>query len=229
MEEKSSFFKFIWRLNSIIILAIGIIGLIVLIYGSYEIFKSNTSKRAVSSIVNIEKDSNLDEHYKLGQNNRVFNSKYIVTSLVSVQNYEQSYYSKSASSIKNYLFTNIDNSNSSWLFDSNKNLILNLYPISKKRLEDKIKDTKALMYKIVSKDSNSDGRLTYKDRFTMAFSDIGGKNYREVLSDIQSLSSWNFVNNDEVIVLYQKNNTIYSSNIDLKEFKILNTKTIPEI
>ncbi len=134
MEEKSSFFKFIWRLNSLIILAVGVIGLIVLLYGSYEIFKNNTSNREVTGIVNVETNSNTNEYYKLEHNSRVLNEKYIVTPLVSVQNYEQSYYSKSASSIKNYLFTNIENSNSSWLFNSNKNLILDLFPIAKKDL-----------------------------------------------------------------------------------------------
>ena len=229
MEEKNTFFKFIWRLNSLVILAVGAVGLVVLLYGAYQLFKEKTSNRSVSSVVNIEEKPSVNEYYKLEHNSRVFNSKFIAIPLVSVQNYEQSYYSKNARSIKNYLFTNISTSESTWLFDTNKNLILDFFTISKKQFDLKAKDVKALMYKIVNKDTNNDNRLTYKDSFNLGFSSIDGKIYKELLTNLQELSTWQFVNDEKIIVLYQKDNTIFSSNIDLKKLKVIDTKTIPKI
>lgn len=222
MSENNSFFRFIWRVNSLIILAIGLLGVSLLAYG----FIQNQSYKEVSNIVNIQDNKDSKENYKLEANAQFLNDKYQVTPLVLTQDYEQSYYSKHTYSVKNYLFTDLENSKSYWLFKKNDKLILDLFRLEKNNLISTSKDTKALMYLVVKEDTNNDARLSIQDRFSLVLSTPSGKKYIELFEKLQSFVSWRFIDGLEIIVHYKKDGKYFSSNIDIEKFKIIDTRTI---
>lgn len=226
MEEKGRFFKLLYKANLIIIFFVGITGLLVLSFAAYTIYKDKVAKKYISSTVNIENKTQITEKFKLEQNTRLVNKKYMITPLSSVQNYDYSYYSKSTSSIRNILFTNTENLESKWLFNTNKNLILDEYFISKERFNTDLEEAKAIIFKVANKDSNSDKRLGYKDNFSIYISSIDGKRKMKLLDNISSFSNWQFSGDENIIIQYKKGTSFYNTIVNLENFQIVKTKLI---
>ena len=86
----------------------------------------------------------------------------LVQALPAEQKSDRSYYSKSSSSVRNYLFYNQTDSTSHWLLESNNWLILNKHTIHAGINKEK-KYVVGFLYEIVKRDTNNNGRLDYDD------------------------------------------------------------------
>ena len=227
--EKTKFFKNVWRFNGLIISVAGVLAIVVLFFAGYHVIKDIFRKRQVRNIVNIAENDNVKEEWTLGYMRQLDGTEYVMVPLQSDQSYAQSYYSKSSYSVRNFLFINVKTNGKEWLFPNNKWLIANNYTLSEKEHREKDRKIRAILYNIVKSDTNEDGRLTEKDKLTIALSSPSGKNYREILAAIDLFIGHSLMGSDTMLILYQKNNIGYSANVSLKDFTLSNQSELPKI
>ena len=111
--EENKFFKLVWRFNGLIISIAGLLAIVVLLFASYEIYKSTTRDRSTRNIVNIDEGEEIDEKWRYGQLNEVVGTNYFMLPLHSDQTFSRAYFSKSSYSTRNYLFINTETSEKS--------------------------------------------------------------------------------------------------------------------
>lgn len=217
MKNNKTFYSKIWKINSIIILVVGILGLLVLAYASYKIYQDTFYKTEVSNVINITQIKS-KPIYKLDNNSRLINDKYLLSPLLSKQEYRQNYYTKDTNSTCNIWFINTKDSSSTWLFPNNNKLIIQTYVLSKNRFDTNIKDARAILYEVITKDSNDDKRLSFNDNKSLYINTIAGLNKKILVDDISQLKSWQLIDKNTVFILYIKNKKILSSKINLENF-----------
>jgi hypothetical protein len=108
---------------------------------------------------------------------------------------------------RNYLFVNLTDKSSHLLLPTNDDLILESKVVPAIGQAKDNKDAKAappvepvkaagnptpsgtkwLYYRVVKTDTDNDKQLTGNDRWTVALSDISGRNYKELLSDVEAI------------------------------------------
>jgi hypothetical protein len=170
----------------------------------------------------------------LGGFRRVEGTQYLWATIGSEEGRGYSYFDSSKSSyggnVYNYVFFDTISESTDRLFPTNDYLIVGTtrYP------ELKDGDTTALpvqwfLYSLVKKDSNGDKEFTYEDKKTIALSDCSGKNYVEVISDVESIFGQSQRDSNSLIVFYNKDAKRYFSVIDLPNKKLLTTKELPSL
>jgi len=179
--NRSRFFKYIQSANSVIIFTGGLLLLSVLIYIVYHIAKDVFGERKVADVINTDASGELNTKIALSSFERLEGTDYLFSPLLGEQSYRQDYYDKGATSVRNYLFVNINDRSAQYLFSHNRFLLLRTEKILVDLTQDQEKVT-ALWYEIVQNDTNQDQRLTEMDEKVIALSDVSGNNYREVLS-----------------------------------------------
>lgn len=227
--EESKFFRNIWRFNAIVISTAGIISIFLLIFAGYHIIKDLFGKRQVEDVVNITENENISEKWSLGYMKSLEGTDYVLVPLESDQSYAQSYYSKSSSSYRNFLFINLKTNEQHWLFTQNKWLIAKNDYLYDKKYGQKDRKVIAIMYNIVKSDTDKDKRLTVKDKLTLALSNPSGGQYREILPSIDKLIGHSLIGTDEILILYQNRNIAYAARFSLENFKLVNEKELTKI
>jgi hypothetical protein len=227
--EENKFFKLVWRFNGLVISIAGMLAIFILAFGTYKLVKEVTRERPVVNIVNVEETSEKEHKWKLGRLSEIRGTPYVFVSLESDQKIERSYYSKSSSPSRNYLFINTENNLKKWLYDHSDYLILSSSLLSHGDYNDKDKPVLAIMYKTVKSDTNADKLLSNKDKKTIALSSPDGENYKEVLSNIDILVGSRLTESNLLLVVYQRNGVGYSASIDLGNFKVIDEAELPKV
>ncbi len=91
--EENKFFRFVWRFNGIILMIAGILAIGFLAFAGYQLYEEFTRDRVVSNIVNIEKNTTIEESWQLGYMQEIQGTPYVLIPLNSEQNYARSSYS----------------------------------------------------------------------------------------------------------------------------------------
>jgi len=132
---------------------------------------------------------------------------------------EYSYY------VYNYIFFDMESEKFLTLLPSNEYLVLNKngFPNS----EGNLAPPKWWLYSVVKSDTNQDKRLNDQDKSTLAVSDVDGKNYVELIPDVdQALGQ--FMKSDTLLFyFYRQNNKKYYAKIDLQSRSVLSTAEYP--
>jgi hypothetical protein len=229
MEENNKFFRFVWRFNGIILMITGLLAMGVLGFAGYGILQDITRERDVRNIVNVAENDRAREKWRLGQLEKIGNSPSIMIPLYSDQSYAQSYYGKSARSIRNILFINTKTSQKRWFLGTNDYLIANHEPVPERGYGQKEGPVKAILFSIVKKDTNGDKRLTTEDSVNVILSTPDGSYSKEILNDIDFVLGKTMLNNDTLLIVYQKKGNGYSANASLSDFSISNQAELPKI
>jgi len=227
--EENRFFKLVWRFNGLILMIAGVLAIGLLIFVGYTLIKEKTSNRNVTNIINIQEETDIKEKWKLGHISNIQGSSYIMVPLTSDQNYAQSYYSKSSSSIRNYLFINSKDNTQNWLFDNNKYLINSINLLPNSQYNEKKKNVKAIMYQIVKQDSNKDSRLTSDDLQTVALSLPDGTGYKEIIHNVDNFVGQSLVDENTMLIIYQIDGIGFSVIVDLSSFKVTNETVLKAV
>ncbi len=227
--KESKFFKFVWRLNGLILMIAGILAIGVLVFAGYKIITDITRERNTHNIVNVQDEDDIKEKWQLGNMSDIEGSPWIMIPLNSNQSYAQSYYSKSSSSVRNYLFINSQNNEKHWLFNTNEYLILEAELLSKNEYESNERNILAILYKVVKSDSDSDKRLTNKDLQTISISLPNGIGYKEILNGVDNFIGKKIVNEKSLLLLFQKEGIGYSANVNLTKFTVSNKTELPKV
>ena len=143
----------------------------------------------------------------------------------------------------NYLFLNIQDFSTHWLFPSNNQIISTLYQIPlensetirenhyQKKLQpfydgnlysEEIIQTGWLLFVFTKTEPN-------QDKSIIALSDVSGENLVEIITDVHHIYDKIRVNKDNLVLMYQQNGKNLVSDIMLSEKKIVKTKELPKI
>ena len=228
--EESKFFRFVWRFNGLILMVAGVLSICVLVFAGYNIIKKGVNRGKTNrNIVNVQEKNSVDEKWKLGYMSSIQGSPYVMIPLNSDKSYAQSYYSKSSTSVRNYLFINSQNNEKHWLFGTNQYLIADTDLLSEKKYRADERKVRAILYKIAKRDTNSDQRLTNNDLQTVALSLPSGKGYKEILDGIDLFVGQRLIDKDTLLIVFQREGIGFSANVDLSGFIVSNETELPKV
>ncbi|NEO85108.1 MAG: hypothetical protein F6J87_12795 [Spirulina sp. SIO3F2] len=222
MEEDKAF-KWVWRFNAVVIFSTGILAIVVLLIGIFYIVRNVTRDRQISGSINVEENSEIEEQWQLGGLQTIPGTTYVLAPLYFDQQYDQSFYEKTADSIRNYLFVNSQTTLEHWLLDTNDYLVTSIDILSSEEVENGLEKqkTSGILYQLIKADTSEDNRIDYQDLKTLALSQPDGKGYTEVVEDVDTLIG-HYLNPDgTLLVIYQKEETGYSVSIDLSNFTVV--------
>ena len=227
--NENRFFRFVWRFNGLILMVAGMLSIFALLIGGYGFIRNTTRERGTRNIVNVQGDAPIEEKWQLGHMSPIEGGPYVMIPLHSDQKYAQSYYSKSSSSARNYLFINSQNNKKHWLFDTNQYLIAYISLLSEKEFRAEKRNIRAILYRVVKRDTNGDKRLTDDDLQDMALSRPSGKGYKEILNGIDVFIGQRLIDEDTLLIVYQRKGIGYSANVTLSDFHIANESALPKV
>ncbi len=185
--QRTGFFLWVRRLADVFYVLFAAVLLGMFVFSFYFLGKSFFETRQVSNVVAVENNPEAGAlAVQWGTWQQVPGASCLLLPVEARQEYDESYYSKSAISVRNLLFFKPGESQH-WLFPKHQQLLLNrellLEEVSSSALaEEKIEKAKAIFYQIVRDDTNRDGKWTVNDAQVIAFSKPCGENYQEVLT-----------------------------------------------
>ena len=232
-DDENHFFRYIWRFNALAI-ACASTGVILLgCYAALTILKDETRVRRVTNVVNVGEGEKVLEEFSLGRPDIIAGTPYVRVPLRRGQTYGGGsfYYSKNTEQVVNYVFLNTSTSESRWLFEHASQLIVDSRIVYSqlKNLPDESRQSVGLLYVVVDRDTNSDGRLSEKDSASLVASGIDGTNNRTLIEGIEQPYSIQQIADDKLLVLYQKNAQTISELYSVPSLQRLKQATIPKV
>ncbi|MGJ4950125.1 hypothetical protein [Bradyrhizobium sp. HKCCYLS20291] len=227
------FFRYVWRFNA---LAIAIGALVFLVIGCYamlRIFKEETRDRRVTNVVNVSEQDKISEDLVLGRPSIIDGTSYVQIPLYRSQSFGGSlYYDKTSdTNVVNYLFLDPSVSQPRWLFPTGGQLIVSSQFLFRqmRSVPEQPRQAVGIIYAVVEKDSNGDGRLTSKDAVSVAVSDVQGGGFRKLLDGVGRLDAVQQIADDKVMLLYQKDQETIVEVYGLPSMERLSQSSIPKI
>lgn len=148
--------------------------------------------------------------------------------LYSDQSFDQDYFSKSTNSTRNYLFLDKNTTQSEWLFSNTDYLIKNDFRLKFGGHTSK-GPVLAILYYLVKLDTNKDSRLSAKDTSTIALTNPDGSAYKEILFGVESVVDYSLLNDEEMLFMYQKEKSFFTSKINIKTGILTNTTEVSSV
>lgn len=90
-----------------------------------------------------------------------------------------------------------------WLFKGNKQLISHIRLLSIRKRNDKDWKIDAILYEVITHDTNGDNKLDTNDKAAIALSLADGTRYKEVIRSVERIFGTMSIEGHEVLVLYQ--------------------------
>jgi hypothetical protein len=229
---KNGFFEYVRRFNALAIAATTIVILVFGVYATVSLFWQETRPRRVANVVDVGNKDKASEQFMLGSSATIAGTPYVRIPLYRGQSYPGSYSSRASDQYDvNYLFLNVSTNESRWLFEGAGQLII----VSKvlfnrvKSSKDELQTGVGLIYTVVEKDTNGDGRLSERDAVSLAVSDVDGGKYRKLIEGIEQLYSVEQITDDKVLVLYQKDQQAIYELYSVPAMARLQQSIIPKI
>lgn len=146
------------------------------------------------------------------------------------ERYQFSLSSSSSSStyVYNYLFFNRANLSAHRLVPKNDWLFLQHEKLGQFKNGDLVK-VEGLWYAVVKEDTNSDKQLTELDRKTIAMSDVTGKNYTEVIPQIDRILGTHRKEATTLQIFYGLNDRNFVTEVNIQTRQVIRTRELPSI
>ena len=196
------FFAFVWRVNAVLILLVGVLAAVVLTVLGYMLLKDATRTRTVDDVANLALGDIDKQSAEIGAFHAVPGVAVLRAPLRVQETYALGSGSKEAGSTRNYLHFDPSSKSAYWLKPSMEGLILQSEQLPKSEYGQPEPDTVAFVYVSVERDSNGDSRLTATDVKSIAMSDASGKNYRTVVEKADRLNDARLIAPDRLLILY---------------------------
>lgn len=239
--DNNKFFKWIWRLNGLIVFfGVGLVLVIVVYEMARPLFRETPEEQIITSVAD---DPEGEEKWVLGHPKGLSSSDYIAIPLVSENDKIASKKSRGhiissggpywpSGTAKNILFINTKSNEASWLFPSNNQLIdsFSEFPSVSKSEKKKNEDIQTLIfYVLINKDTNGDGMLSADDKLNLAVSDTNGNNLKVLMQDIDYIVGKSMAGSSEIFVIYQKAGVGYSMKLRISDHKIISNLELPKV
>ncbi len=234
----SRFFRYVWKLNGIgiLLLLIFILGI-----GGYHIVKELFPHELPAAITNVAQDPQGDEKWTLGSSEEIEGTEFLYLPLVSerknisipepgmakkaLRSYGPGYFAPS----RNILFVNRLTGEMRWLFKDNKQLISNVDFLSIRKRDAKDRKVDAILYMVITRDTNGDNKLDSNDKADIALSLPDGSRYKEVIRSVERIFGTMIIGGREVLVLYQSEGKGFAATVRLADMSVHNPKEMPKV
>jgi hypothetical protein len=156
---------------------------------------------------------------------------YIVTAVQAEQT-DRPFLSSSSyglPSATNYLFVNTNTLKASRLVPANRWRFLQSEKLGQRRRNGEVSVVQGLWYLVVKTDTNGDKELTERDRKVVALSDEEGKNYTEVISQVDRVLGTHRKGDSILQVFYVSEGKNLVSEVDFLTRKVVRTETLPAL
>ena len=235
--EENKFFRLVWRINSLIILGGSSLIALFIAYNVIKYFLRPSHQPEPVVVENLAEDPENKEKWVIGSPIYIEGNDYLLLPLISESDEVKikstskfsrvSYNKYYGNSSKNILFLNKKTNESFWLFENTSRLILDttLFPNNYRDKE----TTKAIFYNVVSKDTNNDKKLNYQDDLSLYMSNPEGGDYQLVLDVYDKIISRTSVEDNQMVIVFQKNGKAFSRLIQLSPYKIISNVELPKI
>jgi hypothetical protein len=129
--------------------------------------------------------------------------------------------------VYNYVFFNIQSETFHTLLPDNKAVILYKNELACFCEQGEDYQILWLVYGVAKIDTNQDGALNYRDRFSIAISDSGGNGYAELISDVEEVLSQISKDENTLLVIYRSGGKNYLARINIPERSVAATSELP--
>ena len=96
-------------------------------------------------------------------------------------------------------------------------------------MQSKTVESKVILYKVINRDTNSDKEINLNDKQDLAISDTAGKRYTVLVKGIERIISMESIDENAMMIVYQKAGIGYSLKLSLDSFKILSNVVLPKV
>lgn len=239
-RKRSRIFRWVWRVNSVLILLMGLGTFCFLAVGTLSIVSEQFRRREYNSVrVQTEPNQTLKIKFNYGKFAKVEGTNIAISPITSEQKTYSSVFDSSSSSIKtgystavrNFAFLNLPDQTTRFLLPNNDKLITASSKITEKKnsSDDSQSIIAHISYQVVGEDTNGDGQLNLKDKLSIAFSSVDGTNYVEILKDIDEITGEERIGDDSMLYTFVTNGKTRISLINLPERRIVSTRELPLI
>jgi hypothetical protein len=168
----------------------------------------------------------------LGNFELLSGSPFLLATVNTVQDERYQFSSSSSGSsstyVHNYLFFNRTDLSAHRLVPKNDWLFLQHEKLGQYRNGDLIK-VEGLWYAVVKEDTSSDKQLTELDRKTIAMSDVAGKSYTEVISQVDRILGTHRKGATTLQIFYSLNDKNFVTEINIQTRQVIRTRELPSI
>ena len=219
------FFRYVWRVNALVIFGAGLLSIAVLAYAALSIYRQHTSQTQVSDVVVSEpiQGTEVSNRSLIGDFSKIEGSAVVKAPVYLSQEYQYRYGSKEASSIQNYIFYDPAAKSFTLLRSTNQGLILSSTPLN--ILNPEVTPI-ADLYVVVERDTNNDQKITERDQKSLAIADASGKRFKMVLPNMDDFKGTSGIKDNRVSVFYTIANQLKAAEIDLRSQEIISTTTM---
>lgn len=232
------FFQFIKRLNQLMLLGLLLFGCSLAFDVAREVYFRHDKDNAKTSVIEKEVNENKSDSTTTQKTVELRNFKKIFgTDLFSYEIFENHlkipsgvYSSASYNIHRNTIFISSTDHKTRLLLPSYNYAILEHAVISYGLGEsDDPRSRELNYYKILKNDPNADGLQDSDEKISLYFSRFNGAEMKEVLADIESVLSINFLEPTKISILYKKDGQVYSAFLNVKNFERIGNETLIDL
>jgi hypothetical protein len=210
------FYRKVWRVNALVILLVGILGVGVLAISAVYALNAVFGERRVTAVVNPGGEQQVQEVLSLGHATQITGHPWLLVAVSSDQTYDREYYSKSSVAARNYGFVTAAGP-SRWLYPHNRFLIVSATQLPGAEFAEDDRPTAAVAFAVVQADTDGDKRLTGSDLSSLVLTRPDGTQSKTVLDNVRRIVSQELIG-DDVVILYESASGYGKAVISLTDF-----------
>ncbi len=220
----------LWRINGVFLLGLCIAGGLVFTYALYEIVKDKTRDRSAGDLIRVESGVKTETSLHYGGFQRVAGTDLFMGAVLADQRYDRSYFSKSAGSIRNYVFCRTGESPCRRLLATDAWMILETYRIRETPdIDDPAAPVIGFLFQIVQNDTDGNGLINAGDNHALYRSDPDGGRLIGVLSELEDIITVRQIDERTAAVFFTRNGRTYIAGIDHHDGRVLRKTPLPNL
>ena len=194
------FFRKVWRVNALVILLVGILGVGVLVLTAFYAASAIFRERLVTAVVSTDGQQQIQEVLSLGHATQIIGHPWLLVAVSSDQTYDRDYYSKSSVAARNYGFVTAAGP-PRWLYPHNRFLIVDASQLPGTEYGE-VKPTAVVAFVVVQADTDGDKQLTPSDSSSVVLTGPDGTQRKAVIENVRRILSQEMIGED-VVILYE--------------------------
>jgi len=233
--KKRSIFHYLWSFNSVVITLFVLLGIGFLLF---SVFGGLFGGREHPVITNLAPDPDGNEKWVLGSIQDIEGSSWVLMPLISerkalsapdpgMRKALHSYSGGYSTPSRNVLFVNQETRDMHWLFPKNAQLVTSIEMVSRVPRYERGRVADAILYHVVTSDTNADGKLSTEDATDIAASKTDGTACTTIATTVDRVFGVRASRAGTFILLYQSHGRGYVSGVRLADMAVIDTREMP--